>query len=119
MRFVILLVTVILVSSFSPQVNCPPTGLSRKGTLPKPQLRELNKLKNRDVKPTAAQINKNITLETLFNSLDDKRAFSESEAVTIEGYLVDAKDEKGESCNCYSTLDADMTYMFLFRRTKM
>jgi hypothetical protein len=106
-KTIALFAAITLIFSFTPQFTCPPTGLTRKGKVPKRELAELNQLKNRTTQPTAKQINKRITLETLFNSLDSKAAFNENEAVTIEGYLVDAKDEKGESCNCYSIQNED------------
>jgi hypothetical protein len=87
--------------------SCPTTGRSKKGGLPREELQELNKLKNRREVPGGDHINRDVTMLSLYDATDNKNAFSEQDGVTIVGYLADAREEEGESCNCYSEADAD------------
>ena len=87
--------------------GCPKSGLTKKGTPPKFRNQCLNIKKNRDFKPTASDIDKTVTLQKMMDSRDDSTAFSEHKAATVEGYILKAKDEGMEGCNCYSTDPAD------------
>lgn len=64
-------------------------------------------LKNRNTQPQTADFNNLITLDDLYNSHDDTSEFDQSQAVIIQGYLFQARDEDSEACNCYSPYAAD------------
>lgn len=82
--------------------TCPTEGRTHKGNPPQRDIQELNRLKNRHSQPKQADIDAAITMDALYNAPDEPHYFDEHKAVTVEGYLADAKEEKGESCNCYS-----------------
>lgn len=88
-------------------MSCPTEGRTKKGAMPREMLQELNKLKNRHSAPDGDQINREISFLSLYDATDDKNAFSDQDGVTVVGYLADAREEEGESCNCYSESDAD------------
>lgn len=92
-----LLLLFISTTSFFQEGNCPAIGDATHE-----KLQALNRLKNRSV-IAPERINTEVTLAELYNSGDDPNKFSEHDAVTLIGYLLNAKQEKGESCNCHTT----------------
>ncbi len=54
------------------------------------------------------EINKTITINDLLNSKENPDRFDIKKAIEIEGYIFGAKDEGGESCNCYSNNPKDL-----------
>jgi hypothetical protein len=82
--------------------NCPPEG---DATDTKRQ--QTNILKNRDRAPVISDFDSAITIWGMLNSQDESNAFNQNTSITITGYLLKAKDEGPESCNCHSTNKAD------------
>ena len=76
--------------------GCLPTGDTTN-----PKLEALNLLKNRPVS-TPDNINSEVTLGEMYNSGDVADKFNQHDAATVQGYLFNAKQEKGESCNCHT-----------------
>jgi len=88
-----------------PKKVCPPEGGPKKG---KPQLsddyKEFNRKKNRSaaVPGNSPEV---VRLEDILQGkqpVDDKDDFNEGVYIEInDAYLIDYKQQKGESCNCY------------------
>jgi len=102
MKRIIITTLIAVVFSFTAHTQCPKEGRTRKGTPPKIEMQKLNILKNRNTQPTPSYIDKSITIDKMMNSKDDPNTFKTSAGVVIQGYIFKAKDEGGESCNCYS-----------------
>jgi hypothetical protein len=83
--------------------SCPMQGKNKQGNPPAAKLVALNLLKNRNSVPQGADLDAAVSLSQLLNSHDDANVFDEHQAATITGVLFDVRQEKGESCNCYST----------------
>lgn len=77
--------------------DCPKTGDAMDA-----KRKETNVKKNRDANPSASDIDASVTIFKMLNSQDDENAFDENKAGMITGYLLKAKDEGPESCNCHS-----------------
>ena len=95
--------------------QCPKEGRNRKGNSLKTELQLLNILKNRNSQPNPSEIDTSITLEKIMNSNDNPNLFKNSAGVVIEGYIFKAKDEEGESCNCYSSDPKDLAHIAAIR----
>ncbi len=108
MKKIILISIIIIVLVIVGYTQCPKEGRNKKGNSLKTELQQLNLLKNRNTQPKSSEIDKKITLEKIMNSKDDPNAFKTSSGVIIEGYIFKAKDEGGESCNCYSNDPKDL-----------
>ncbi|MEZ4722913.1 MAG: hypothetical protein R2813_13650 [Flavobacteriales bacterium] len=85
--------------------DCPPEGRARegKGEL-KEELKEMNRKKNRDAsEPDAEPVR--LTFDQFQQGrtkTDDHHQWEEGQYVELSGaYLIDFKQQKGESCNCY------------------
>ena len=78
------------------QNQCP-----LEGSAPDQHKKESNRLKNRntELKPGA----KIISIEEVLKDGDDHGRFSDSDYVSIEGYVAQIKSGGAESCNCNST----------------
>ncbi len=92
--------------------NCPDSGDARSH-----KVQNLNILKNRHTPPTSNDIVNSVTIDSLLNSKDNPTAFDESKAISIEGYIIKAKEEKSESCNCHSKDPNDWDYHLYFAPT--
>jgi len=77
--------------------GCPPEG-DAKGAADQ----NTNKMKNRYAIPGPEDIDPTITLEKMLTPGDDENRFSESNAATITGYVVDVKSGSKETCNCHN-----------------
>jgi len=93
----LLLVFITLTNFLQTEENCPAYGDATSE-----KVRALNMLKNRSVS-SPVSFNTDVTLNEMFNSGDDPTKFSQEDGATVEGYLFNAKQEKGESCNCHTT----------------
>ena len=107
MKKIIVLVFISIAINIAQFAQCPKEG-SHNGKPPKLDIQKLNILKNRNTQPKSSEIDKSITLEKILNSKDDQNCFKNNSGVIIEGYIFKAKDEPGESCNCYSTDPKDL-----------
>jgi hypothetical protein len=78
--------------------GCPVTGsaVSEKD-------KKLNMAENRSDQPSASQIQRSISLQSLMNSKDNESLFPENTAAAVEGYIYDVEQGKGGSYNCNST----------------
>lgn len=74
---------------------CPPQGDAHSA-----RVRHLNTLKNRMAPPPASAINPRITLAAILTPGDDSNRWSDSEAATIIGYVVDVHPGGTETVNC-------------------
>jgi len=99
--------------------DCPVTGGSSNGKPLTAKKQDLNTKKNRAKDPVESNIDPNVTINKMLNSGDEPNAFDESKAATITGYMFKAKDEPGESCNCYATDAAQPARSELIRRIKI
>lgn len=79
--------------------GCGTCGLT--ALLP-PGKRALNALKNRTVLPTAADVDRRLTLEAMLAPGNDRDRWQHSRAAAIEGYIVRVHDAGAESANCWS-----------------
>jgi hypothetical protein len=101
-NFILPLVCVLLCFAGCGSNKCPREG-DAKGYAE----RNLNVLKNRNQEPK--EINYQITTSDLKYSRD-RHDFDESKGVTIEGYILKAKQEEAESCNCHSRDSSDWDF---------
>ena len=85
--------------------HCPDTGDARRV-----EIQRLNILKNRHSLPKPEEIDRSVSSAKLFNSGDRPNAFNEHAAASIEGYILKAKEEKEESCNCHSHNPSNWDY---------
>jgi len=109
-RTALLIFLLIIVSGFGGskfQSNCPPEGRSRDGSVLSEKWQETNREKNRRTQPAFNDIDQSITLAKMLSSGDDPNKFNHNNGATIEGYIYEARDERKESCNCYSANHAD------------
>jgi hypothetical protein len=89
---------------------CPPEGTAKSA-----KEKDLNRHKNRYVKPKASDIDKKVTLAKMLAPGDDTNRFTEDKAATIEGYVINASPggcskyatSQGETCNC-NTIDKNI-----------
>ena len=81
--------------------SCPPQG-----TGPTARSRALNRLKNRDAAPAAAQIDHAITLEAMVAPGQDKSRFSSGRGAIADGYVDTVYVGGIESANCEATSPA-------------
>jgi hypothetical protein len=65
-----------------------------------PQVRALNRLKNRYVAPAAADIDSGVTLAALLRPGNDRARWDERRGASIVGYVHDVKPGGIESVNC-------------------
>jgi hypothetical protein len=93
----IFLLVCLLGTSFSIPGDCPDIGDAKSA-----KRQELNKHKNREVAHPNGTMDHAVTITDMLNSGDDDQRFDDSKMATIEGVLFNAKQEKGESCNCHS-----------------
>lgn len=80
-------------SAFAPS-DCPPEGDTQL-----PQLRELNRLKNRVIGPAPSAV-VGTPIEDLVYPGDDRTRWSTGRAVEVVGYVHDVKVGGIETCNC-------------------
>jgi hypothetical protein len=64
--------------------------------------KQFNRLKNRSIAPTAAQINPNFNWTTLSEMADDRDKFSNTNGVILRGYVLRVSMSAAETCNCNS-----------------
>lgn len=76
--------------------NCPLEGDAKR-----PDVRELNTLKNRYTLPDSTDFDHTITLQAMLAPGNDRNRFSDRKAVDIKGYVYDVKVGGDESCNCH------------------
>jgi hypothetical protein len=77
-----------------------PCGLE--GSAKRVNDKQLNRLKNRSIAPTAAQINANFNWTTLSEFVDDRDKFSPENGVILRGYVLRVTMGGAETCNCNS-----------------
>jgi hypothetical protein len=77
-----------------------PCGLE--GSAKRVNDKQLNRLKNRSIAPTAAQINRNFNWTTLSEFVDDRDKFSVENGVILRGYVLRVTAGGAETCNCNS-----------------
>lgn len=87
--------TQVLATNIIAEQECPPEGSATRA-----DLKELNKLKNRQGVPAAGSIDTAITLKKILQPGNDKSRWSTSKAARITGYVYDVKPGGVESCNC-------------------
>ena len=63
---------------------------------------KLNRLKNRFIAPSLAQINRNFNWTTLADTEDDRDKFSPENGVILRGYVLRVTMGGAETCNCNS-----------------
>lgn len=80
--------------------NCPSVGIAFTK-----ERREQHRLKNRTVFPTKADFDSRVSLELLLEPGDDRTRWSQSQAATVEGYVVSTGVGKPELTNCYCRRD--------------
>lgn len=85
----------LLLTGVVEQEDCPPEGNATRA-----DLKQLNKLKNRQGLPAAGDIDTAVTLKKILTPGDDKTRWSTSKAVRITGYVYDVKPGGIETCNC-------------------
>ena len=85
--------------------ECPPEGKANpkkgKNAELKPREKGVNKHINRATTPQAADYDKSVTIQGMYDSKDDS-IYNEDKAATITGYMFRAVDIGMESCNCYT-----------------
>lgn len=83
--------------AFAPpaEAGCPPEG-----TGPTARSRALNRLKNRDAAPVAAEVDQAITLAAVVAQGPDKSRFSSGKGASVEGYVESVYVGGVESANC-------------------
>lgn len=89
--------------------NCPKGGKTKSGETPDEEMVQLNKKKNKSSKEPTFEP-ETITLAAVKSGktkTDDRDYWYEGAYVEMTGaYLIDYKEQKGESCNCYEA-DSD------------
>lgn len=93
--FVLLFVSLFSQTKF----HCPVTGLDKNDQLPSANIVALNRLKNRSAIPTG--VDENITLPDILAPGNDRKRFSNSQAVKITGFIFNVKPGGTEDCNCF------------------
>jgi len=76
---------------------------SREGSAVKPEVRVLNRLKNRFESPTVDDIDSDVSLATLLAPGEDEKRFDSAKAARLVGFVVDVKVGGNETCNCKAT----------------
>ncbi len=74
---------------------CPPEGDARS-----PDVKDLNRLKNRYHTPVASDIDPTVTLTAMVAPGDDETRFDNKSAATITGFVLKVLEGSVESCNC-------------------
>jgi hypothetical protein len=77
--------------------RCPPSGCALA-----PDMRALNRLKNRAAQPAPADFDRAVTLAALLAPGDDRARWSEARAGVVEGYVVAVGAGPLECANCYA-----------------
>ena len=77
---------------------CPPEGDAKT-----PDVKDLNRLKNRYHSPVASDINPTVTLTAMVAPGDDETRFDNKSAATITGFVLKVLEGSVESCNCQAT----------------
>jgi hypothetical protein len=77
-----------------------PCGLE--GSASRVNDKQFNRLKNRSIAPTPAQINTNFNWTTLSEMADDRAKFSNESGVILRGYVLRVTMSAAETCNCNS-----------------
>jgi hypothetical protein len=73
------------------------------GNASRPDIRDRNRLKNRQTAPQASDIDASITLQAILQPAPDETRFQDSDGATITGFVFDVKAGSTESVNCGST----------------
>jgi hypothetical protein len=82
--------------------SCPPEGSAKQ-----PEVKALNKDKNRFQTPTADDIDTEVTLATMLAPGEDETRFDQTRAARVVGFVVDVKIGGRETCNCGATNPID------------
>jgi hypothetical protein len=88
-------------------VNADGEECGMDGTATSDKHKALNRLKNRWVFPTEADIDANVTLAAMLEPGEDHERWSTARAARISGWVVKVKGSGGESCNCGMTKSLD------------
>ncbi|MDZ7880644.1 MAG: hypothetical protein U5L45_23415 [Saprospiraceae bacterium] len=81
-------------------VDNQPCGLE--GSAKRINDKQLNRLKNRSIAPTTAQINGNFNWISLSDRADDRSKFSTQNGAILTGYVLRVSMSAAETCNCNS-----------------
>ena len=73
------------------------------GSTSKPDVKTLNRQKNRFQAPTVDDIDTDVSLAAMLAPGEDQNRFDPARAARIVGFVVDAKPGRKETCNCGAT----------------
>jgi hypothetical protein len=79
-------------------VDCPLEGDAKS-----PDVKELDRLKNRYHSPVSSDIDPTVTLTAMIAPGDDENRFDSRSAATITGFVLEVKEGGIETCNCHAT----------------
>ena len=89
--------------------NCP-----LEGDATSPDVKDLNRLKNRYHGPVASDIDPTVTLTAMVAPGDDETRFDDKSAATVTGFVLKVSEGSKESCNCHaSAADQRDTHILL------
>ena len=83
-------------SVFADGFACPPQGDAKSDPV-----KALNVLKNQDILPTWGDFYSRVTLPAVLVPRPDAPLWSDSKAVTINGYVIEVKPDGLETVNCH------------------
>jgi hypothetical protein len=89
--------------------NCPLEGDAKS-----PDVKDLNRLKNRYRSPVSSDIDPTITLTAMIAPGDDENRFDSKSAATIMGFILKVNEGSVETCNCHATIPSERdTHIYL------
>jgi hypothetical protein len=89
--------------------NCPLEGDAKS-----PDVKDLDRLKNRYHFPVSSDIDPTVTLTAMIAPGDDENRFDSKSAATITGFVLEVKEGGIETCNCHATKSSERdTHIYL------
>jgi len=99
-RFILITVTLLVISLVVLRNYCPTSGLALTESR-----RQFHQLKNRTALPQESDFDNQVTLEALVQPGQDSSRWSMLRAARIEGYVVSVSSGPLEAANCYCSRD--------------